>query len=426
MNKSRFLAFFSAIAVLVGCSGGSDKSFSVPEQLKLVPSDALYVHTGGNCAGCLSLLDSTHIFRKLSLGASGDSPATLAYCYTNTLSPVLIVGTEGLEPSTAEHILDQAGHAGIRAELIRTQGSYISTHNLVFTTSETVMATVLRHIGAHTSILDAPGFAASLIMTGGCDEWTMLHNTDAGKFFGKDFLSDFFPPKSATSLLRHYADWTCFSEAVPGMTDIRTSQTESDIYFSNVFNRLDPLYSRLPRVLPQSTAFALTVPVNTSSFRESYEKYLDATLTLEKYRARLDALKKQYGKNPLDWEKELDIQEVSLVQWDSSTVALVRAARTFPAREIGTNDNPGFIPALFGSAFSIQDDSFCAYRDGWFVVGSETDVAKFLGAVRFEDFNWPARLLKFMIYTPGAMLYQGKDCIKLETYDSQSDIRFSK
>lgn len=426
MRKSWVVALIAALAIVLGCTAETGKVSAVPEQLKLVPSDALEVYTGGSCDDCLARLDTANVLRRLDFGPLKGAKSTLAFCYTNTLSPVLIVETASDTTSFANHLIERAPQLGIKASAIEPQEGYLNKKYLVFVTSETSMATVKRHIGAHSSILDAPGFADALQAADGRNEWTMLRNGEAGKVIGKDFLADLFPTRDTRFFIQHYADWTCFATNISGSTDIRTSQGGSDIYFANMVERLEPLYSRLPRVLPESANFALALPINPAAFRESYERYLDATLKLEKYNARLKELGKQFGKDPLDWEKELDIQEVCLVKWEGCSVALVRPARTLPAKPAGANEHPGYIPALYGSAFALADDSFSAQMDGWVVVGSEDDVTSFADAQHFEDFNWPVRLLKFIIYTPSAMMYQGKDCIKLETDDLHQIIYLSK
>lgn len=426
MRKSWFISLFTALAVAVGCTTGASKVSSVPEQLKLVPSDALEVYTGGSCADCLARLDSAHVLRQLNFGPLKDARATLAFCHTNTLSPVLIVEAASDSTRSADNLLERAAQLGIKSFAAEPQEGYLGRKHLVFVTSEASMATVKRHLGARTSILDAPGFTDALAETNGHDEWTMLRNGEAGKVLGKDFLSGLFPVRDTRFFIQHYADWTCFVRNISGATDIRTSQGGSDIYFSNVMARLDPMYSRLPHIMPEATDFAIALPIDPAAFRGSYEKYLDATLKLEKYNARISELARQSGKSPLNWEKELDVQEVCLVKWEDCSVVLVRPAKTLPVRNASANGHQGFIPALYGSAFALADDSFSAQMDGWVVVGSEDDVTAFADAQRFEDFNWPARLLKFMVYTPDAMLYQSKDCIKLETDDPLQIIHLDK
>lgn len=426
MRKSWIVALFAALAMVLGCTAEAGKVADVPEQLKLVPSDALEVYTGGSCDDCLARLDTANVLRRLDFGPLKGAKSTLAFCYTNTLSPVLIVEAASDTTSFTSQLLERATQLGAKAGAFEPQADYLSRKYLVFVTSETSMAAVKRHIGAHTSIIDAPGFKDALLATDGHGEWSMLRNGEAGKVLGRDFLSEFFPFRDTRFFIQHYADWTCFIDNISGSTDIRTSQGESDIYFANMTERLEPLYSRLPRILPEAANFALALPISPAAFRVSYEKYLDATLKLEKYNARLAELDRQFGKNPLDWEKELDIQEVCLVRWEGCSVVLVRPARTLTVRAAGANEHPGYIPALYGSAFTLADDSFSAQIDGWVVVGSEDDVTAFADAQRFEDFNWPVRLLKFMVYSPEAMLYQGKDCIKLETDDIHKVIYFSK
>ena len=422
MGKIRIFAVTALLLAAFGCSPEAGNA-GFPEQLRAVPSDALAVIAGGNCKDCLSRLDSTHIFNSIDAEAFRKSKAVLAFCHTNSLTPILVLEAGPADTvARVRDILRNASELGIKARYVAPVPGYIETGNIVFTATEASMAAAMRHIDGRTSILDAPGFKEALQGTDGWSEWTMLRNSGASKLVPRDFLKEHFSWRELTGLLHNASDWTCMTEDISGNYTINAMRGDSDIYFANIFSAQEPKVCKLGRLLPENTSLAIDLPIDAGAYRSAYEKYLDAALKLEKYNSTIKSLQKTSGKNPLKWEEELDICEVALVKWDGMSVAMVRPARTPRATEAGENPYKGFIQALYGSAFAIPDDSFTAIMEGWLISGSEDDVTAFVDAVRFEEFSWPERTNRFVVYTPGATLYQGKDAIKLEISTQQKAI----
>ena len=176
---------------------------------------------------------------------------------------------------------------------------------------------------------------------------------------------------------------------------------------------LPPAESRLGSVLPIGTEFAIALCAPCNEFRSSYEKYLDAGAALTKYSRRLEELKNESGKDPLKWEKELGVKEVALVQENGRRVLLLRG-KECPDAAPSANPYRGFIAALYGETFSLQDDSYQASALGWHIYGSEKAVRSFaLCEEREEDLKWPSRDTHLIFYRTGSFLVWDKKGLKI-------------
>ena len=426
MRKMRPTALLMVLTIiLASCGQEVRERYSVPEQLKMVPSDALVIINSTKCSDCLALLDSNHIFRRLSTGLLANAKSTLSFCYTNTLSPILAIEADKALQDTSDcviRLLEQARELGLKARTFEPVEGYTKKTNIVITTTETVMSVISRHQDGHLSILDAPDFHDALALASSSRNWTIIRNSGAAKLIPKDFLGGMFPQRDLVALSRTFADWTCISFESGGKFRISACRDESGAYFIDHLDAMEPLVSRLPAIIPDSTDFVLDIPMNSGAYRESYEKYLDAQLKLEKYNGAISSLRKATGKDPLKWEEELDTQELALVKWLGHSVVALRPEKDAAASGPQPNSFAGFIPALYGSAFRLDDDSCVAHMQGWNIIGSEADVTAFMGATRPEDFSWPARKLKYIIDTPELRIFSVSEDIELEQKNSNGDI----
>lgn len=426
MRKMRITAILAVFTlVFSGCKTEVLERASVPEQLKMVPSDALVIVNRAKCSDCLSALDSGHVFRRLRTGVLSKGKATLSFCYTNTLTPILAIETDKAVPDTTNcipNLIERADELGLKHRMFGPVEGYTKKTNIVITTTETMMSVINRHQDGHSSILDAPDFANAIELTAGAKEWTIFRNSGASKFIPKDFLKGLFAYRDIVALASSFAEWTCISPAFGGGYNIRAYRDETGASFIDHLDALEPIISKLPSIVPDSTSFVLDLPMDAPAYRKSYEKYLDAQLKLEKYKNRIDALRSTAGKSPLKWEEENGIQEVALVKWLGHSVVAVKPANTVEAQEPAANKYQGFIPALYGSAFQLADDSFTVQMNGWIVIGSQEDVIAFMNAARPETFSWPARKLKFMIDTPELQVYCASGDIKLEQKEKNDSI----
>lgn len=417
MRKLRLLAVIMVLTLVPGaCKHEVRERVPVSEQLKMVPSDALVIINSSKCTDCLAILDSTHIFRKLSTGLLTNAKAALSFCYTNTLTPILTIEADKALQDTSDcviRLLEQALDLGLKARTFEPVEGYTKKTNIVITTTETMMSVIQRHQDGHLSILDEPDFVNALSLVSSRD-WAIIRNSGASKLIQKNILDGMFPQRDLVALARTFSDWTCISKETDGRFVINACRDESGAYFIDHLDALEPLTCRLTSIIPDSTDFVIDIPFDAPAYRKSYEKYLDAQLKLEKYNIVISSLRKETGKSPLKWEEELDIQEIALVKWLGHSAVALRPAKETAASGPQANQWPGFIPALYGSAFKIADDSCVAHMEGWMIFGSEPDVTAFMGATRPEDFSWPSRKLKYIIDTPEMQIYCASGDIKIE------------
>ena len=427
MSKKPTLALLLALPLLLCCGNPARKTDApvqekrIPELLAAVPSDALGVLCFDRCADGLRLYDSTSVLHKLDLSEFRNARMALSLCYNGSLVPVLALDTRRAEADSA---------AVLNALLAQAASLKVSSHYfapeegrpgmVILSPSEAQITAVRRHVTQQTSILDAPYFRQALSAADGND-FVIFRNGGAERLAPKGWLQEFFPRRELTGFLRQLSDWTVLTPASDGFS-VQPVQGPADAYFANILSLLPFSDSRLGEVLPPDTAFALAMPVANPQFREAFERWQDASVKLTRYHRTLDALKKESGKDPLKWEKEIDIRELALVHdGEGRTLVLVRPGKAVADRAPGENPWRGFIPTLFGSAFALTDDSCEAAKDGWYIYGSPADVQAWLDAGRPETSarKWPGKGCRFIVYEPEKTLAWGKKGLHLTWNSNQ-------
>lgn len=383
MNFRGKMAFVLGLMLVFGCAEENEDA-AVPDLLHAVPSDALAVISGA-CRTCLSELDSSHVFRSIGLERYSGKDAVLAYCYTSSLSPVLI-----LDADVDTSVISKAGRVGV--PMLETED------RVIFTISESTMSAVRRHLSMGTSILDAPGFNDVVMKVASGRHWAVLRNSEVSKILPRTVLNGFYDRKDLVRLLRNTCEWTGFRWTREDEVKVYLVNGGTDLHVSKLMAALKPMSSKLPGILPAATEIAVDMPVEPKSFRKAYVAYLDATQRLSQYEKALDALRKETGIDPVKWENSAGIKELAIVGWEGRKVVLVRPSVSSGTMEAGDNPYSRFTSVLYGFLFDPGDDSFCAMMDGWLVMGSENDVRVFLDEERPEIFEWPSHPLKFAGY----------------------------
>lgn len=422
MCKKRLLILLFVLPLACACGGGSRKADAplaerrIPELIAAVPSDALAVLCWDRLSEGLALYDSTSVLHRLDLSAFKNARMALSLCYAGSLMPVLAVdaGRSAADSASAvSRLIGQAAELKLQAEYIRPDGGSRRRGFVVISPSGALLQAVRRHLSEYSSILDAPGFRTALAAAAS-DDFVIFRGSGAEKLVPPGWMQDYFPRRELTDFLRSVADWTVLTPEAGGFA-VRPVCDASDTFYANILASLPGADSRLGALLPAGVRFALALPVSQPATREAVERHQDASVRLTRYRRELDALKQASGKDPLKWEKELDLREVALVHFDGGAVALARPGRTAPDREPADNPWRGFLPALYGSAFALEDDSCTASCGGWHVYGSETAVRAFLEAERTgrPAVRWPGRDCRFVVYESGRTLSWDKKGIRL-------------
>ena len=422
MSKKPTLALLLALPLLFCCGNPARKADApvqekrIPELLAAVPSDALGVICFDRCSEGMRLYDSTSVLQKLDLSDFKNARMALSLCYNGSLVPVLALDTHRAEADSAavlNALIAQAASQKVFSHYFEPDPDAGRQGMLILSPSEAQITAVRRHVTQHTSILDAPYFRQALSAAGGSD-FIIYRNSGAERLAPKGWMQAFFPRRELTGFLRQFADWTVLTPASDGFS-VEPVQGPADSYFANILSLLPFSDSKLGAALPDSISFALALPVANPEFREAFERWQDASVKLTRYHRTLDALKKESGKDPLKWEKEIDVRELALVHdGKGHAVILVRPGKAVADRPAGENPWRGFIPTLYGTAFALADDSCEAARDGWYVYGSKEGVQAWLDAERPETARkWPGKGCRFIIYEPDKTLAWGKKGLRL-------------
>jgi hypothetical protein len=423
MCKKSILALLAALPLLFACGNPSSKTDParderrIPELLAAVPSDALAVLCFDRLEEGMRLLDSTNVLHKLNLTAFKQSKMALSLCYNGSLVPVLALDAGRAEAdsiSAVRTLLTQASTMRLQAEYVQPDQEAKRRGFVLITPSDAQLTAVRRHLTEHTSILDAPGFRQALAAAGGRDFVIFRGGGAPERLAPKGWLQEFFPRRALTRFLGSVADWTVLTPAADGF-DVTPVAPADDIYYANILGALPFGDSRLGAILPTDVRFALALPVALPQTREAVERWQDASVKLTAYQKQLGALRQESGKDPLKWEQEQNVREIALVHFDGGAVTLVRPAKPATEREPYENPRRGFLPALYGGAFALADDSCTACSRGWQIYGSPEAVTAFIEAARPEEaaIDWPGKGCRFVIYQPGKTLAWGKKGIKL-------------
>lgn len=423
MCKKSIIALLTVLPLLFACGNPPRKTDVVreerriPELIAAVPSDALAVICYDRLSEGMRLFDSTSVLQRLNLTAFKNARMALSLCYNGSLVPVLALDAGRAEAdsvSAVSTLLAQAATLQLQAEYVRPDPEAKRRGILLITPSNAQLTAVRRHLTEYTSILDAPGFRQALAAAGGKDFIIFRGGGAPDRLVPKGWLQEFFPRRELTRFLGTVADWTVLTPAEGGF-DVAPACGSDDAFYANILASLPFGESRLGAILPDSVRFALAMPVALPDHRKAVERWQDASVKLTVYEKQLAALRKESGKDPLKWEQEVNVREVALVHFGGGVVALVRPAKPATEREPYENPRRGFLPALYGNAFALADDSCTACSRGWQIYGSPEAVEAFIAAERTEESvpDWPGRGCRFIIHQPGKTLAWGKKGIKL-------------
>ncbi len=266
---------------------------------------------------------------------------------------------------------------------------------LLISPSDILVQSSLRHLKSDISVLDVPGFPESVSMADARD-LLVIPSSGTDKFAGGLFSRAY---RSYPAFFRKYADCTAF--AIRNFTSDSFSMTGKSFSdgspddFMNVFSLVEPSVSEVASVLPSYTLYAGTLPVaDAAAYCMAYSQFSETQSLSKTLESEFAALKKRTGTDPADWAAALDVKEVAKAAYKVGgtveTVLLVKAGRTdgglafkgkaFPGAEDGKIhdfDWRGYVPALFGSLFSVQDESHYILADGWIVIGSVNALSEY-------------------------------------------------
>ena len=378
----------SAFLLLCSCSAPADKEFS--PLFHTVPSRSLVVARFGHLEHGLGLLlDTTSVFRSLDYGRLGNEEAILSYDFGAALIPLLSIdaGKASADTSSAvARLLAQASGKGLYA--FYTADLLAKRAAVLLSTSLTAIREAEEHIRAGVSVMDAHGFSDALSLCGGSALSVIQKNSSCSRWLPADFLRKNVARRDLNSFVAGVSEWTVldFDSYSFDRVALRFGNDGSKRYLSEMFAGLAAEECKAGAAVPAASDFVLGVAMkDVKLYSDAWQECLDVRADLSKYNGRLAGLRKRCGKNPLVWMKEKDIREIVVARWDGREVQLVRGSSKVRKSEPSDNPYPGFVPALFGDAFRIADESCCASAAGWTAIGSSEDVSAWLEALPDRD-----------------------------------------
>ena len=424
MLKPRHIALLAAALLCAGCGSGDgsgepagwDRAAKV---LSTVPSDALSVTYSESSRHLPPCIDSSSVFDGLGLERLRTGLA-LSLCFNGSTVPVLtlapIRNREADDSTSAlSGTIGLARAKGLEAEFVPDAPALKEGEGaLIITPSSPQMRVARRHIGEGRSILDAENFRQAAFAAHGASQMTVMRNSGARRLPDMTLLEGVYTAGAISDFLHTAAQWTTFVPEGDGTVEVIPTPYPAGICYYQMLGSLPESRIRLGEVLPAGTetVVALALP---EGFRAAYEGYLDAEVRLSSYRRHLEVLGKNCGKSPLDWEKELDFKEIGLVVSNGHKAVFLRPAKKAEDFGVRTNPYPGFVHALYGSAFRLRDDSAIACSRGWYIIGSEADVQALAPAQddRQERLEWHSRPGHFVISSSGRIMAWDKNGIRI-------------
>ncbi len=306
------------------------------------------------------------------------SPLAVSYYYSGSPVPLYILDlgkSDALpeaEAAAVEHIADSLKlyHGRIDCSKIMTVAKSLSHNTLLAVSRQTnLIDSAERHLQNSISVLDSDGFARTLDKLSG-DNLILVSNISSDKLVPALLAGGL---RSSSRFLNAFSAWTGFSfvSTDRGIRFNGAAEYDSSTDFASVIAASEFHTSTLSEVLPSYTFFALTIPFrNAVEYRLAYEAWLDTSNRLQKVNARRSALASRDGVSPVEWEAELDIQEVACASWAAGQ-SLVKVNLAKLGKGVkDAQSHPGFLSSLYGSLFDLPDETHSTVADGWLISGS--------------------------------------------------------
>ena len=373
-----FLIVGTGIAVAFlykGVDAGKDKpaSFATDQDryklLAAVPSDAVLV-------SCFS--------KKGPL----DSRMAVSLHYSGKLQPLYVydAGKPSEIPSEAASALIDS----LRSKKLSAEFSSAGRSMVVASASEVLVQSALRHVRKSMSVMDAPGFAEASECVSGNDV-LFVSNVHASYLMPAVFARRY---SSYSGFVSRLSDWTAFdvSESSGSLTLDGSAVFDPDASeFMTVIQKSVPAYSCVAEILPSYTVFAASLPLGEfKTYTDAYEAYLDSRQLLQKNMATKKALAEKTGISPYDLMAALEVREIATASFVAGgkleRVNLIRTGNKIP--EVLSKEKAwpyaGFLSAVFGNLFSLEDESCFVWMNGWVVSGSMAAVEEYIGGRALE------------------------------------------
>lgn len=331
-------------------------------------------------------------------------PMAISLHYSGSLTPLYVFDAGSATKTASDDALalvEFACQEGFQAEYvdcseIAPDGPLASRSVVLIAKTKTQINLSKSHIREGRSLMDAAGFAE--VAKGAAEDVIFIPYEHAKVLLQKSLKSKY---SSIASFFQTFAGWATVS-----LNDDRSFACVQDYAdgsdFMSVLSHDAPSVSSLSSMLPSYTSFALTLPMrNADSYISSYSAYLESSKKKVANQTWQDNLKKNTGISPKRFVERLGVTEVASASFicgdRMETVNLLKIdnADTLLLRGTGDlrfNGTPkarpyayaGYVASVFGKHFSLADESFFTYMDGWVISGSAEAVDEYASGMALE------------------------------------------
>lgn len=372
--------------------------------LPAVPSDAVAVfcfadaeesYAGAFSAGIQDAADDSRIV--MSLHHSG-----------KTLVPLFIIDagrTSDQLSEVGQAVVEAAREEGMFADTLACssiQGvrkSLSSRTVVIVSANENLVKSSVRHLRSGESVMDAAGFAEASEAVAG-DDVIFLADIYSQKLISAMMAGRY---SRYSSFFSSFAEWTAFSVdgdmSFSGVSSCDKGQTD----FMTVLDASEPETSSLSSVLPSYVLFAASLPMKeVDAYVSAYEAFVDSRQQLASYHGKQQELASAYGIAIGQLMKVLEPKEVATASFKVAggmqKVNLMRVSKDALQMICPDAASKSYVPAVhdykfkglaaavFGSLFSMSDETCCTVVDGWVISGSRKAVEEYVndGALEYS------------------------------------------
>ena len=349
-------------------------------------------------------------FKDDQAGEIAERRMSLSLHYAGSLAPLYIfdAGLSSDEvPESAERLMNFVRENGFCAQYVNCSelapDSPLASSSLVIVAKTNAQINVSKNqLAGGVSLMDTAGFreaaaeASEDALFVSYEHARVLFEKSASrKSFEKRYSKRASAEYSAmASFFSTFASWSVVD--LSDMHDLDIVQTyaeKSD--FMAVMAHASPSVSKVSEVLPYSTRFVLTLPMNKSAaYISAYDDYLVSVQKSGVAAQRQEDLRKKTKVKPSDFVRRLVVSEVAtasvpaaggferinLLRFDNPDTLLLRgtgvsdisdASAVLPYRF------SEYIASVFGPFFSLADESHFIVKDNWLITGSYDAVSEY-------------------------------------------------
>lgn len=419
MNRKSLIFCFAVLAVMIVGIGvavaflysgsGSSKSGSaqVADEnryllLPAVPSDAVAVF-------CFSDAEDSYAgsFSQKIQEAADDSRIVMSLHHSGkTLVPLFVIDagrTSDQLSEVGQAVVKVAQEEGMFADTLACAAipdirkSLSGRTLVVVSANENLVKSSVRHLRSGESVMDAPGFPEASEAVSG-DDVIFIANTYSQRLISSMMDRGY---SKYSAFFNRFAEWTAFAVdgnlSFAGVSSCEKGQTD----FMTVLEASEPMTSALSSVLPSYTLFAASLPMkDVDAYVTAYKAFVDSKQQLASYQNRQKELAGVYGIEIEEILKVVEPQEVAMatfkvtggvqkvnlmrVSKDALALLCPDAASKSYKPTVHEYRFEGLAAAVFGSLFSIQDESCCTAMGGWLVSGSKAAIEEYVSGNALE------------------------------------------